>query len=63
MKYKINTNELMKDTGKIDEIEAIKRLYDAVRAILYLLEVREFAISEELYLKLSDDGKKFFIGI
>lgn len=63
MQYKINTIKLMEDKSKISEIDAIKNLYKLVRAILYFLEVAEFTINEELYLKLDDSGKSLFIGV
>ena len=63
MKYKISVSNLIRDRGEMSEREAIRNLYDITRAILYFFEVGNFAISEELYKKLDNDGKQYFLGV
>jgi len=64
MRYQINYNELMKEFEKAKtEKEAIIATKEAIRAIFYFLKIVKLEINEELYSKIDDSGKKYFIGL
>jgi len=57
--YKLNTKSLF--SGKrTTEREAIELLREKVRALYYLIEVIGISISDDIYQKIDDDGKKYF---
>jgi len=64
MQFKINNEMLMNSYSEAkDEVSALEALKHMSRAILYFLEVGQFTINDEVYNNLSDDGKKYFIGV
>lgn len=62
MKFKLNTDILFKG-GEITSFDLALQALTAAKAIAYFLEVGESAISEDLYNKLSTEGKQYFIGV
>lgn len=57
--YEIDGNYLMEKV-RGDEIEAIKGLCNAVRAIFYFLKVGQFKIHEDLYNSINQKDQWMF---
>ena len=63
MRYKLNIKVLYPERKSQDIAESVARLEKRIIAILYLIQVMDISINEELYASLPDDVKQYFIGI
>ena len=62
MRYKLNLETLYSERESQNIRELITRQEKRITAILYLIQVMDISINDELYNSLPDDVKQYFKG-